>query len=135
MARIATAIDEPEDDRNKTPAKHRGWLSAYIHAGRVGVMLEVQCFSSSVVLSQRFSELAKNLAMHIAAMSPKYISKEDVPREVCLKQEEALRQVAAGPEEVAKKMEAFYQDVCFMEQAFCEGTEHHRGAVDCDSER
>jgi len=118
MVRIAAGIDEPDDGRNKPPVRRKGWLAAYIHAGRVGVMLEVHCISQAVALSDELKELTKDLAMHIAATAPKFISREDVPREVCLRQEEIFRREAASSEDVAKKMEGFLQEICLLEQAF-----------------
>ena len=60
-----------------------GLVDAYIHlGGRVGVLVEVNCETDFVAKSDIFQELVKNLAMQIAASSPKYISPEDVPEEV-----------------------------------------------------
>ncbi len=117
MARIATAIDEPNDDRKPNPV--RGRVTTYIHpGGSIGVLLELNCESEFLARSEEFSGLIKDVAMHIAAVSPHYISREGVPPQVSAKQEELFRQDAAGSEEVTKKMEEFYQEVCLLEQTF-----------------
>jgi elongation factor Ts len=119
MARIAAPIDEPEDDRNKPPARHKGWLTAYIHTGdKLGVLLELSCKSEFLARSEEFSWLMNDVVIHIAAVNPKYISRKDVPREASAKQEEIFRQEMADSDEVARKMAEFYQEVCLLEQPF-----------------
>ena len=58
----------------------QGIIEAYIHAGgRIGVMIEVNCETDFVARTDQFKELAHHLAMQVAAMSPQFISKEEVP--------------------------------------------------------
>jgi elongation factor Ts len=117
MARIAAPVDEPNDERRPNPAKGR--ISTYIHAGgRIGVLLELNCKSEFLARSDEFRGLMKDIAMHIVAVDPKYISRKDVPRGGSAKQEESFRQEAGILEEVAKKMADFYQTVCLLEQPF-----------------
>jgi elongation factor Ts len=64
-----------------------GRVEAYIHNGnKIGVVVEVNCETDFVARSEDFIKFSKDLAMHIAAMSPKYIKKEDVPAEVLAKE-------------------------------------------------
>jgi len=62
---------------------NQGVVEAYIHTGgKIGAIVEVNCETDFVARTKEFKELAHNLAMQIAAMSPEFISKEDVPEEV-----------------------------------------------------
>ena len=61
-------------------AATQGLIEAYVHAGgRIGAMVEVNCETDFVARTDEFKELAHHLAMQVAAMSPKFISKEEVP--------------------------------------------------------
>jgi elongation factor Ts len=116
MVRIAAGIEEPEDRNKKHDAARKGCVASYIHAaGKVGVLLELDCESEFLARSDAFAELMKDVAMHIAAMDPKYISREDVPQEVVLRKEETFRQES---EDIGQKMAEFFQEVCLLEQPF-----------------
>ena len=81
-----------------------GRVEAYIHAGaKIGVMLELNCETDFVAKSEEFGRLSKDIAMHIAAMNPKYISVNDVPAD----------EIPAG----ANK-EEYCKGVCLLEQPF-----------------
>jgi len=68
---------------------NEGRVEAYIHHGnKIGVIVEVNCETDFVARNEAFILFAKDLAMHIAAMSPKYIKKEDVPADVLPVEEE-----------------------------------------------
>lgn len=75
-----------------------GRVEAYIHNGsKIGVIVEINCETDFVARSEDFIRFSKDLAMHIAAMSPKYIKKEDVPADILAKehnQTDFLKQVA-----------------------------------------
>ena len=61
---------------------NQGIIEAYIHAGgRIGAMIEVNCETDFVARTEEFKELAHHLAMQVAAMNPKFISKEELPEE------------------------------------------------------
>lgn len=70
----------------------QGFVEAYVHAGgRIGAMVEVNCETDFAAHTAEFKELAHNLALQVAALSPKYINKEEIPqgtdvepKEVCL---------------------------------------------------
>ncbi len=85
-------------------AAKEGRVECYIHHGnKIGVLLEVNSESDFVARNQDFINFTKDLAMHIAAVSPEYIKKEDVPEEV-LKHE--------------KNKEEYYKNNCLLEQVF-----------------
>jgi elongation factor Ts len=104
-----------------------GAVGSYIHmGGKLGVLVEVNCETDFVAKNEAFQELVKDIAMQIAAMNPKWISKEDVPEEDLAKEREILRVQALNegkPEKVVEKMvegrlKKFYSEVCLLEQSF-----------------
>jgi len=104
-----------------------GLIGSYIHmTGKIGVLIELNCETDFVARNEEFKELVKNLAMHIAAASPKYISPADIPAEI-LEQErsiarEQFKDSKKPPEIVEKiiegKLTKFYEEVCLLEQAY-----------------
>ena len=71
----------------------QGLVGAYIHGeGKVGVLLKLLCESDFVAKNEEFKELVHDIAMHIAAMDPEYISREDVPEEIVKKEKEIFLQ-------------------------------------------
>ena len=104
-----------------------GVVTSYIHAGgKIGVLLEVNCESDFVARTAEFQTLVHDIAMHIAAVDPRYIRKEDVTpadmereKEIYLAQAMASGKPAAIAEKmVAGKMGKFYEEVCLLEQPF-----------------
>ncbi len=104
-----------------------GIVYSYIHGGgRIGVLLELNCETDFVARTEDFQQLAKDLAMHIAAMNPRYVSREDVPGEVIEKEKEIYMNQAresGKPEQVIEKiaqgkLEKFFKEVCLLEQPF-----------------
>ena len=104
-----------------------GLVGAYIHAGgKIGVMVELNCETDFVARTPEFQSLLKDLAMQIAAASPRCVRREDVsPGELEREREIYRRQAldSGKPEKVVDKivegkMERFYSEVCLLEQAF-----------------
>ena len=104
-----------------------GSVSSYIHAGgKIGVLLEVNCESDFVARTNEFQTLVHDIAMHIAAVDPKFVRKEDVTPEAFEKEKEIYRAQAAQtgkPAPVVEKivegkMAKFYEEVCLYEQPF-----------------
>lgn len=104
-----------------------GLVDSYIHpGGRVGVLVEVNCETDFVAKTDEFRELVRDIAMHIAAMKPEYVKRDDVPADVIERERRVF--VAAAKEEgkpehvidriVSGKVEKFYGDVCLLEQPF-----------------
>ncbi len=104
-----------------------GIVESYIHAGgRIGVLLEVNCETDFVAKNEVFRNFVKDVAMHIAAVNPLYISKEDVPAEDIERERSVLRAQALNegkPEKIVDKMvegriAKFYENYCLLEQPF-----------------
>ena len=104
-----------------------GIVGSYIHAGgKVGVLLEVNSETDFVAKTEGFNALVKEIAMHIAAMNPQYVRREEVPAEVVEKEKqifEAQAKESGKPANVIQKMvegkvEKFYKENCLLEQPF-----------------
>ena len=104
-----------------------GIVESHIHAGgRIGVLLEVNCETDFVAKNEVFRNFVKDVAMHIAAVNPLYISKEDVPAEDIERERSVLRAQALNegkPEKIVDKMvegriAKFYENYCLLEQPF-----------------
>ncbi|MFH0810696.1 MAG: translation elongation factor Ts [Pseudomonadota bacterium] len=104
-----------------------GQVHAYIHpGGKIGVLIEVNCESDFVAKSEPFLELAKNLAMQVAAANPLCLRPEDVPAEVLDKEREiyaAQAREEGKPDKVAPKIvegrvAKFYKSVCLLDQPY-----------------
>jgi len=106
---------------------NEGAVGNYIHAGgKIGVMVELNCESDFVALTDDFQDLLKDIAMHIAASDPRYVRPEDVTPEDMEREKEIYKAqaIASGkPEKIAEKMvegkmAKFYEEVCLLEQPF-----------------
>ncbi len=112
-------------DSKADRATKEGVIASYIHmAGRVGVLIEVNCETDFVAKNENFQGLVKDLTLHIAAANPKFLQREDVPAELIEKEKDiAADQVKGKPANVVDKivegkMNKFYSDSCLLEQAF-----------------
>jgi elongation factor Ts len=104
-----------------------GTIAAYIHPGnRIGVLVEVNCETDFVARNEEFQAFVKDLALQIAASSPSFVRREDVPAELLEKEKSiylAQAKEMGKPEPawakiVQGKVEKFYQESCLLEQAF-----------------
>jgi elongation factor Ts len=104
-----------------------GLVSSYIHAGgKIGVLLEVNCESDFVARTDDFQKLCHDIAMHIAALDPRFLRREEVTQEILDREREIYRDQAkqtGKPEAVVEKiltgkMEKFYEENCLYEQHF-----------------
>ena len=104
-----------------------GVVASYIHAGgKIGVLVEINCETDFVARTADFQQLVKDVAMQVAAASPNYVSREDVPGEVADKEREIYRQQMADqkkpPQVIDKivegKLDKFYTEMCLLEQPF-----------------
>ena len=109
-----------------------GIVEAYIHGGgRIGVLVEVNCETDFVARNDVFRGFVKDVAMHIAATNPIYVSKDDVPAEDIEKEKAVLRAQALNegkPEKIVDKMvegriSKFYENYCLLEQPFVKDPE------------
>jgi len=101
-----------------------GLIGHYIHmGGKIGVLVEINCESDFVARTDKFQELTKEIAMHIAAASPTFVRREDVPADVIAREKEIYKdQVKDKPAQVVDKiiegkLNSYYQQVCLLEQA------------------
>src|SRR5881392_2512933 len=113
--------------RKATRAATDGAIGAYIHPpGKIGVLIEVNCETDFVAKTPEFQQLVKDLAMQVAASSPRYVSREEVPAAELEAEREIYRKQAlqsGKPEKVIGRIvegqvERFYKDVCLLEQPF-----------------
>jgi elongation factor Ts len=108
-----------------------GAVGSYIHmGGKIGVLVEVNCETDFVARGDDFQSLVRDIAMHIAALSPDYVSKEDVPADVIEREREIevsrLKndpKMANKPADILSKiaegrLAKFYEEACLLEQAF-----------------
>lgn len=102
-----------------------GIITSYIHMDKIGVLLELNCETDFVARNEEFRQLAKDIAMHIAAANPQYISKEDVPQEIIEKEKEIYKAQITGnkpPQVIEKiiegKLEKFFEEMCLLNQPF-----------------
>jgi len=103
-----------------------GLIGSYIHGGKIGVLIEVNCETDFVAKTPQFQELVKDLAMQVAASSPRFVRREDVPEEVLAKEREILKSQAESsgkPAQVIEKivegkLAKFYSETVLLEQPF-----------------
>lgn len=103
-----------------------GIVESYIHGGRIGVLVEVNSETDFVAKNEEFKNFVKDIAMQIAAVAPKYVSREEVPAEEVEHEKNVLTEQARGenkPEHIIEKMvegrlEKFYEEICLLDQAF-----------------
>ena len=114
-------------------ATSEGLVSCYIHAGgKIGVLVEINCESDFVARTDDFQNLCHDVAMHVAALDPRFLRREEVTQEILDREREIYREQAKAtskPENVIEKivtgkMEKFYEENCLYEQHFIkdEGT-------------
>src|SRR3954451_13778701 len=101
-----------------------GLIGHYIHmGGKIGVLVEINCESDFVARTDKFQELTKEIAMHIAAANPTYVRREDEPADVIAREKDIYKdQVKDKPSNVIDKivdgkLNSYYQQFCLLEQA------------------
>ena len=104
-----------------------GVVASYIHmGGKIGVIAEVNCETDFVAKTDAFKEFAQNIAMHIAAENPKYVTREEVPQAELDHEREVLIAQAKNegkPDNIVEKMvegrlKKFYAEVCLLDQVY-----------------
>src|SRR6266581_1022943 len=107
--------------------RKKGLVGSYIHAGgKIGVLVELNCESDFVARTDAFQQLSHDIAMHVAALDPRYVRREEVTPEMLEKEREIYRAQALAtgkPENVVEKivsgkMEKFYEENCLYEQHY-----------------
>jgi elongation factor Ts len=104
---------------------NEGLIGHYIHmGGKIGVLVEVNCESDFVARTDDFQNLAREIAMHIAAANPQYVRREDVPADVLERERAIYRGQMEGqkkpPQVIDKivegKLNSFFEQVCLLDQ-------------------
>ncbi|HEX8118077.1 MAG TPA: translation elongation factor Ts, partial [Pyrinomonadaceae bacterium] len=108
-----------------------GAVGSYIHmGGKVGVLVEVNCETDFVARTDEFQALVKDIAMHIAAAEPRFVTREEVPADILDKEREITRAQIANdpknankPEQVIEKivegrLNKFYEEAVLLDQPF-----------------
>jgi elongation factor Ts len=104
-----------------------GVVASYIHPGdKLGVLVEVNCETDFVARTDQFREFARDIAMHVAAVNPLFVNREQVEPSVVEKEKEIYRQQALNdgkPEKVVDKiiegrLEKYYSEIVLLEQPF-----------------
>jgi len=101
-----------------------GLVGTYVHNGKIGVIVEVNCETDFVARNQDFQQLVKDIAMQIAAAKPEYVRRDEVPPEVLEKEKEIQRHQlreqkkpeAIWEKIIAGKLEKFYETYCLLDQ-------------------
>lgn len=104
----------------------QGIIDSYVHDNRIGVLIELNCETDFVARTDDFKSLAHDIAMQVAAMSPKYISDADIPKEEKERKEAELIESAKNdgkPEDIAKKavagqMKKFFAELTLLDQTY-----------------
>ena len=118
--------------KRSSKAAKEGTIASYIHmGGKIGVMVELNCETDFVAKTADFQNLAKDLAMHVAAANPLYLRPEDIPADALEREKEIYRSQALQekkPEKIWEKiiegkLKKYYEDVCFLEQKFVKNTD------------
>jgi elongation factor Ts len=118
-----------------------GLIDAYIHMGKIGAMVEVNCETDFVARTDDFKELVRDIAMHVAASNPLYLSRDEVPDDVIDREKAIYRaQVSDKPPQVIEKiiegkLEKFYTDMCLIDQIFVKDPEQKKKIKDIITER
>jgi len=104
-----------------------GTVTSYIHGGgKVGVLLELNSETDFVAKNEQFQNLAKDIAMHIAAIAPQYVAREEVPEDVVAREKDVYSEQMkkeGKPDDIIEKIvggkvDKFYSEVCLLEQPF-----------------
>jgi elongation factor Ts len=113
--------------KKATREASEGLVGSYIHAGgKIGVLVELNCESDFVARTEAFQQLSHDIAMHVAALDPRYVRREEVTAEMLEKERDIYRAQALAtgkPEPVVEKivtgkMEKFYEENCLYEQHY-----------------
>lgn len=103
-----------------------GLVDAYIHGGRIGVLIEVNSETDFVAKNEEFKAFVRDMAMQVAAANPKYVTREEVPQEEVDHEKSVLTEQALNegkPEHIVEKMvegrmDKFYEEIVLLDQPF-----------------
>ena len=116
--------------KKSSRATKDGAVDSYVHAGgKIGVLVEVGVETDFVSRSDPFKEFTHDLAMHVAAAAPRWVTRDQVPEDVVAREKAIYaEQVKGKPENVLEKivtgkLEKFFAETCLMEQPFIKDTD------------
>lgn len=100
-----------------------GLIDAYVHDGRIGAIVEVNCETSFVAKTDEFKDLAHKIAMQVASMAPLYVSTENIPEDVMNAKKKELEENFKGPEKmkdqiIEGQIKKAFSDKVLMEQPY-----------------
>jgi len=104
-----------------------GVVGSYIHMnGKLGVLVEINCESDFVARNEDFQLMVKNIAMHIAAANPQYVSSEEIPADILDQEKDIIRDQFKDSDKPAEivdkivtgKLGKFYSEICLLDQAY-----------------
>lgn len=100
-----------------------GYIDAYVHDGRIGAIVELNCETSFVANTDEFKDLAHKIAMQVASMAPLYVSEDDIPEDVMSAKRAELEENFKGPEKMkdqilAGQIKKAFSDKVLMNQAY-----------------
>ncbi len=113
-----------------------GIIGTYVHMDKIGVMVEINCETDFVARTDDFKSLVKDIAMHIAASAPSYLSQDDVPEDVKQRERDIYKaQVTNKPANIIDKivegkLDKFFSETCLLEQIFIKDTEQKQKIKD-----
>lgn len=111
---------------------NEGLVYSYIHGpGKLGVLVEVNCETDFVARTEAFQDFCKQVAMHIAAINPEFVNREDVPENRVKEEKDVLFSQLADsnkPENIKEKivegrLDKFYSEICLLEQEWIHDSE------------
>ncbi len=106
---------------------HEGIIGSYVHGGaQVAAIVEVNCETDFVARTSEFQQLAKDLAMQVVAMQPRYLSEDNIPADVLEEKKSALGEdlrQAGKPDKIIERavegrLKKYYEEVCLLRQPF-----------------
>lgn len=113
-------------DKKSDRAAEAGLVHSYMHGERIGSMVEVNCETDFVAKTDDFKAFVHEIALHVAASSPQYVSVDDIPAEIADKEKELFRQELENEGKkgdmvekiIEGKMKKWQSEICLLEQAF-----------------
>lgn len=103
-----------------------GMVHSYVHGDRIGVLVEVNTETDFVAKNEDFRDFVNEIAMQIAAVAPKYVSRDEVPEKEVEREKEILKEQAMNegkPEHIVEKIvegriDKFFEEICLLEQPY-----------------
>jgi elongation factor Ts len=119
-------LGQAKAEKKAERAANEGLVGSYIHAGgKIGVLVEINCETDFVARNDRFRDLVRDVAMHVAAMSPQYLDRESVPSEVMAEVKGELEKTVppGKPADIVEKivsgkLNKWYEEHTLLEQPF-----------------